>query len=369
MENSESVPLIPLRLGVQQRVLPAYRVPFFDALARACAGGLGLFAGQPRALEMIEAGASPQMAQLSPAQNRHLLPGPLYLCWQGGLLDWLNRWQPEVLVVEANPRYLTTPAAVRWMHARRRAVIGWGLGAPPSAGLRAAVRRRFLGQFDAMVAYSRQGAAQYVAAGLPAERVFVAPNAVAARPQDAPPTRPAGYAGGRPTLLFVGRLQARKRLDLLLNACANLPQGLRPRLWVVGDGPVRPELEALAAQVHPETQFFGARHGPDLEAYFSAADLFVLPGTGGLAVQQAMAFGLPVVVAEGDGTQNDLVRPLNGWQVAPGSQAMLTQTLAQALADPARLRRMGRESYRIVREEINLENMVAAFAAAVRSVA
>ena len=40
--------LIPLRLGLVQRVLPSYRVPFFDALARACAGGLGLFAGQPR---------------------------------------------------------------------------------------------------------------------------------------------------------------------------------------------------------------------------------------------------------------------------------------------------------------------------------
>jgi len=369
MEKSGANVLIPLRLGLVQRVLPAYRVPFFDALARACAGGLGLFAGQPRPAEMIETGAQPQAAQLFAARNRHLLRGPLYLCWQSGLQDWLNTWQPDVLIVEANPRYLALPGAVRWMHARRRAVIGWGLGAPAlaSGGLRAAVRRRFLSQFDAMLAYSRQGAAQYVAAGLPASHVFVAPNAVTPCPQEPPPQRPAGYAGGRPTLLFVGRLQARKRIDLLLHACAGLPDELRPRLWVVGDGPARAECETLANRVFPETQFFGARHGLDLESYFSAADLFVLPGTGGLAVQQAMAFGLPVVVAEGDGTQSDLVRPLNGWQVAPGSLAALTQALAGALADPQRLRRMGRESYRIVREEINLETMVAAFAAAIRS--
>ena len=234
MENPATIPwLIPLRLGLVQRVLPAYRVPFFDTLARVCSGGLGLFAGQPRPSEMIETGAQPQSAQLFTARNRHLLSGSFYLCWQSGLLDWLNRWQPAVLVVEANPRYLALPAAIQWMHARRRAVIGWGLGAPASTGLRAAVRRRFLGQFDAMIAYSRQGAAQYVAAGLPAKRVFVAPNAVTARPHDPPPQRPEKYAGGRPTLLFVGRLQARKRIDLLLQACAGLPDDLKPRLWLV----------------------------------------------------------------------------------------------------------------------------------------
>ncbi|MEK6587597.1 MAG: hypothetical protein AABY97_01990, partial [Chloroflexota bacterium] len=41
------------RLAVQQRVLPAYRVPFFDQLARHCEGGLSLFAGEPRAREAI----------------------------------------------------------------------------------------------------------------------------------------------------------------------------------------------------------------------------------------------------------------------------------------------------------------------------
>ena len=91
------------------------------------------------------------------------------------------------------------------------------------------------------------------------------------------------------------------------------------------------------------------------------ADLFVLPGTGGLAVQQAMAYGLPVIVAQGDGTQDDLVRPGNGWQVPPDDLPALQACLEAALADPARLRQMGAESYRIVRDEINVEQMVAVF--------
>jgi glycosyltransferase involved in cell wall biosynthesis len=74
-----------------------------------------------------------------------------------------------------------------------------------------------------------------------------------------------------------------------------------------------------------------------------------------------MAHGLPVIVARGDGTQDDLVRSENGWQVPPDDLPMLTNTLRQALSDPVKLRQMGEVSYRIVSEEINIEHMVKIF--------
>jgi glycosyltransferase involved in cell wall biosynthesis len=135
----------------------------------------------------------------------------------------------------------------------------------------------------------------------------------------------------------------------------------------VGDGPEREALQALAQTVYPEAEFVGARHGAELGPYFAEADLFVLPGTGGLAVQEAMSHGLPVIVAKGDGTQDDLVRPQNGWQIPPDDFEALADTMKEALSDRARLRRMGAESYRIVREEINIERMVETFVAAVNS--
>jgi len=362
----------PGRLAIQQRVLPAYRAPFFDALAAACRGGLSVFAGQPLPGEQIATIDDLQAAEFVPARNRHFLnvSSPFYRCWQEGLLDWLERWQPDALVVEANPRYASTPLAVRWMHARQRPALGWGLGAPPLrgwlAGWRRAARGRFLRQLDGLIAYSQRGAGEYRALGLPAGRVFVAPNAAAPRPATPPPARPPGFQG-RPGVLFVGRLQARKRIDNLLRACAALPQAIQPRLWIVGDGPARPEFEALAESLYPLAEFTGARYGAELEAYFHAADLFALPGTGGLAVQQAMSYGLPVVVAQGDGTQDDLVRPENGWRIPPDDLSALAEALAEALADPARLRRMGSASYRIVAEEVNLERMVAVFVQALEN--
>ena len=362
------------RVGLVQRVLPEYRAPFFNALGQACPSGLEVFVGEPRPEEMIKTTATLESVHLCRGKNLHLFKNNLYLCVQLGLMRWLKSWDPDVLIVEANPRYLRTSAALRWMHRRGRPVIGWGLGAPPLSGplaaLRQAKRTRFIRQFDVLITYSQTGAEDYVRLGFSSDRIFVAVNAVAPPPAHPLPDRSIPAEGERGQVLFVGRLQARKQIDTLLKACAQLPGILQPQLVIVGDGPERNRLVDLAAQIYPRAVFTGALYGSDLEAQFLAADLFVLPGTGGLAIQQAMSYGLPVIAAQADGTQTDLVRPGNGWQIPPQDLPTLQSTLAEALADLPALRRMGAESFRIVSEEVNIEKMVSVFIQALkRSVA
>jgi len=355
------------RLALQQRVLPSYRVPFFDMLTQACDGGMSLFAGLPRADEGITNGKL-QIANYVPAKNIHIFNGSLYLCYQRGLIRWLENWNPDALIVEANPRYLATSSAINWMHSRERKVIGWGLGAPPLlgafSGLRQVRRIQFLNQFDALISYSRRGADEYAALGFPREKIFVAPNAVSPKPLSPFPVRPFAFKDNS-VILFVGRLQKRKRVDDLLRACSQMES--KPHLIIVGDGPEREHLESLAKQVYPSAEFIGAKHGAELKPYFTEADLFVLPGTGGLAVQEAMSYGLPIIVAKGDGTQDELVRESNGWQIAPDDYDALVNTMRLALSDAGRLRTMGEESYRSVHEEINLEKMVEVFVQALNS--
>jgi glycosyltransferase involved in cell wall biosynthesis len=359
----------PGRLGLIQRVLPGYRAPFFDALSAACAGGLSVFAGQPLLVESIATTDKLNVARFAQARNVHIFnpQHPLYFCYQRGLSGWLADWNPDALIIEANFRYLSSPAAMRWMKKRSRPVIGWGLGAPLSRGALSSLRKNFLFQFDALVAYSARGAEQYAGLGFPPAKIFVAPNAVAAKPAQPMPARAERF-DPQPVVLFVGRLQTRKRIPSLLKACAELPEQLKPRLVIIGDGPERKNLESLAAAIYPAAEFPGALHGPDLTPYFRAADLFALPGTGGLAVQEAMTYGLPVIVAQGDGTQDDLVRPQNGWQIQPDDDFALLLALQQALSDVTRLRQMGAESYRIVSDEINLEKMVGVFLDALNSI-
>jgi glycosyltransferase involved in cell wall biosynthesis len=88
---------------------------------------------------------------------------------------------------------------------------------------------------------------------------------------------------------------------------------------------------------------------------YAAADVFVLPSYGrdetwGLAVNEAMCLGRPVIVSSHVGCGPDLVRPeVNGLVFPAGEVAALAGALRKALADPARLKTWGRQSREIIR--------------------
>jgi len=369
----------PGKLGIQQRLLPNYRVGFFDSLAGHCTGRLEVIAGQPGPYEAVHEAKELRLAKKVMCRNLHFLSAssPYYLLWQKGLINWLKNFDPDLLVIEANYRYLSTRLAIRWMHNRGKPVVGWGLGVrQPGGGIHRFrgiayvhdwLSRSLLNSCDGLISYSKKGVNEYRSIGFPAERIFHAPNAVMPRPDWPLPNRSLAK-DKQATVLFVGRLQDRKRIDNLIMACANLSKVIQPKVWIVGEGPARRKLESLANSLYPYVEFFGELHGDQVRPYFESADLFVLPGTGGLAVQEAMAYGLPIVAAEGDGTQNELVRQQNGWLLPSNDIKALTNALRKALSDRSQLQLMGRESYRIVSEEYNLEIMIERFVEALRSI-
>ncbi len=224
------------------------------------------------------------------------------------------------------------------MHDAGRPVIGWGLGAPPITGWLAEFRRSrrsaFLKQFDALIAYSRRGAAEYAAGGRCRASAFSLPPIPSSprptratrsrrRSQDVP-NHPLCRKAAAPQTrrLVAARLCRAHRLPAALDHCRRRPRALAAPVT----GPARsiPPRNSSA----PDTE-------PSWNPYFARADLFVLPGTGGLAVQQAMAHALPVIVARGDGTQDDLVRDGNGWQIPADDYAALVDAIRGALGRQA----------------------------------
>lgn len=354
-----------IRLAIQQRVIPHYRVPFLEMLSQQPEIELGVIAGAARPEEMIASVDNLPGIDFHFTRNIHISKGKSYLCFQPQFLKWTRNWQPDVLIVEANPRYRSTPAVMRWMKNQNKPVIGWGLGVPQNTGvfsfLRNYSRTHFLQSFSNIISYSQKGAQQYIQAGFKHNNVFVAMNATAPAPTDTPPVRKVWGDDYKPILLYVGRLQTRKKLNTLIEVCAQLPERIQPRLWIVGDGSVRTELESQAAQTYPNTKFWGEKFGEELDTIFNQADLFVLPGTGGLAVQQAMAHALPVIVAEGDGTQTDLVNDENGWNISPKNPQVLLNAISSALNNPERLRQKGLAAYQTVKTNVNIDQMVSVF--------
>jgi glycosyltransferase involved in cell wall biosynthesis len=358
---------LPHRVGIQQRVLPAYRAAFFDSLARALPGKLTVFAGTPGAREGIGQAQSLRRAEWIRAANRTIGAGRLSALRQGGWREWVEAADPELLILEANPRYLSNASLMRWMNRRGRPAIGWSLG---PVGYPAPLRgwvRSFYQKFSALIVYGRNGADAFRKFGIPGAKIFVAPNAVESdtaekllvRPRAREEARARLGLDSRPAVLFVGRLQKRKRVDSLLRACAKLG----------GAWPDRARRARAAAEMFPSARFTGEMRGEALGGCFLAADLFILPGTGGLALQEAMLYGKPVAAAEADGSQRDLIREgENGWMLPPGDEEELLRVLREALADPQRLERMGAASRALVRKTATMDKMVEGFLSAMRFV-
>lgn len=144
-------------------------------------------------------------------------------------------------------------------------------------------------------------------------------------------------------VLFVGRLVEKKGVDVLLRALARVPEA---GAVVVGDGPSRSALEALAAELGlgGRARFLGQRDRAGVMAELARAALVALPsqvGAGGdqdgtpVVLGEAMAAGVPVVASDLGGLAEHVADGTSGWLVAPGSVDELAGALRAAVADPA----------------------------------
>ena len=137
----------------------------------------------------------------------------------------------------------------------------------------------------------------------------------------------------RMTFLYVGGLFKEKQVDLLIECFKILREDLPETcLWVIGDGPMRTELEMMADVNNTKDIIFFGRIEKGVEQYFAAADFFVLPGVGGLALNQAMLWGTPCIVSEADGTENDLVHDgITGFRFVKDNKRSLIDAMKKAI--------------------------------------
>src|SRR5205814_1609538 len=112
-------------------------------------------------------------------------------------------------------------------------------------------------------------------------------------------------------LLFSGKLNPTKNTQVVLKALAQLPERDRVTFIVLGDGPDRAWIEREGKKLLGDSFLLaGFKNQSELAPYFKAADVFVLPSlyeTWGLVVNEAMHFGLPVIVSDAVGCAADLV--------------------------------------------------------------
>lgn len=168
--------------------------------------------------------------------------------------------------------------------------------------------------------------------------------------------------GERPVVLFVGRLIYYKGADVLIRAMADVDADL----VMIGRGPLRPELDALADSlgISGRVGFVEPVGDDDLAAWYHAADIFCLPSVArseafGLVQLEAHAAGTPVVSTQLT-TGVPFVNPdgVTGLTVPPGDVPALAEALRTLVTDDALRLRLGAQAAERAVRDFTIERMV-----------
>jgi phosphatidylinositol alpha-mannosyltransferase len=164
-------------------------------------------------------------------------------------------------------------------------------------------------------------------------------------------------ADGRPTVLFVGRLEKRKGLKFLLRAWPKvLERQPNARLVVVGRGRPLEGYRRFAARQGwspSDVVFAGYVAAEDLPRYYQSCDVFCAPNTGqesfGIVLLEAMAAGAPIVASDIPGYRDVVSDGEQGLLVEPKNPGAIADAVLRLLANPelrANMRRAGQEKAR-----------------------
>ena len=370
----------PLRLAISQRFLTAYREDFFYEVSQVEDLEVMVFFGDRDAQKHAKFASTKKELRFAHRRLKTVsavFPGFGYLnqlFFSPGILSAVRRFRPDVILTEGTSNIANNLLICPYAWWTRTPYLWWDLGKirgqhrenPTRRFLYPLIRfcyRRAAGIF----AYSGYARDFFVEQGIPPQKIVVSGNTV--RVERFFPHLDAHREGGRRirkalgfedklVFLAVGGMDGGKGFDLLIGAFEELArENDHIALMMVGDGDERPLLEDLA-DGHPRIHFAGAQY-EKVGDYFAAGNVMVMPGLGGLAVNEAMAFGLPVIAGPADGTELDLVIPgKTGFLTGLGDLEGLKHHMRWCMENPEKAAFLGQNAQDLIREKYTLAHMV-----------
>lgn len=348
-----------MRVTLVTNIVSPYRIPVFGALARELGDDfdvLCLARGEGNRDWRFDPSILPFRVSVLPGVQFRGRRPDRFIHLNAGLLAAFARRRPDVVVMLGfdQPALLEAFAVaplfgakvVLWSGAHARSVQS-------TSRVVAGLRRFAVQRSDAFLTYGTAATEYLVAQGAPADRIVTGRNAVDVGMFRREPHLEAAKAlrtrlglDGKVVLLYVGQLIARKGLDTVIAALADVPE---VHLVAVGAGPDRAELEALAwRHCSGRAHFAGSVPYAELPAWYAAADVAVMPSrveVWGLVLNEAMAAGLPVLSSRTAGATRDLVEDgIHGFAIDPDDPHDVARRLRTLADDPELRARAGRAS-------------------------
>ena len=382
------------KVVIVQEVIPEYRIPIFQKLADIPSIDLEVVATRPhhsrgkssKDIEYSGEFKEVRMRMWAPVLRQRRLTIIPYLGF------YVLKNKPDVVILSSifQPVIINFPIWLLLKLAGAK-LIRWScLGykdpdecsvADPVGRLMMWLKKKMFrwNYADAELAYS-EFTAHYLHAhmNVPKERIFVAYNSIDTDALNAVletcKTTPPILPGNNHRIIFIGRLLKRKRVDILLKAFQMVNKKLPDsELLIIGDGPERQRLECMVQELSIEknVKFLGAIYDKVLKGkYMMVSSVFVLPGLGGLSINEAMCFGLPVVCSIGDGTEKQLVYDgVTGYLANDSDANDYAEKICAILQDDKLRVAMSEHARAIIQDKVNIWSMISGFQDALRYVA
>lgn len=365
------------RVVVLQRIVPSYRMPVFRRLASEL--GWQIVFGRNVSNENLALGAGESFLHAVDFKRWSGNGSSRYVVPTRHIID---TFKPDAIVAEGALGLTST-----WELGARRAFRGplllfWTIGYDPNRprerGNMALWQWPYVAAYapaDALILYGRDGA-DFLRRFYANKPMFLAQNTidVEALQRHRDQATPVAKIG-RPELITIGRLNANKNVPSLVRSFLKFRQRFPDAgLKIIGDGPDRANVEAAAGdQLGKSVRLVGASFDEaETARHMLSADLFVMAGRIGLAINHALAYDLPVMAFERvpSGPQHGseigyLVEGVTGFYVRDASEDGFSRKLIDVFANGNDWKERLRPALRdYVQRHLVLDRMVDGFRAA-----
>lgn len=295
-----------------QRYIPHYRWPIWDRLSRALKDELVLCYGDPPP-DSSHLDASGKTTGIETCKLNNFWISNETAVWQPFLRPFRQYKLPEVVISEHNIRLLSLIPLIVYCRVKKIPIILHGHGGSRkrdvvhSTSLVDVYHRWLVRICDAYICYT-DNIKEQLSNFVSREKLFVARNTLDTNTLfdllreleviGKYKIRERLKLNSEYYVVFIGRLIPEKEVDFLLDVMRILQDdGIKIGLLIIGNGPERENLEKYAhKKLIKDVNFLGAMAEWEASApYIFAADLMVIPGYVGLAVNHSLCFGLPVI--------------------------------------------------------------------------
>ncbi|QSA98932.1 glycosyltransferase family 4 protein [Methylococcus sp. EFPC2] len=366
-----------ISLTIIQRVLPHYRVPFFEGLNSELEKKgvrLTLLAGREKP-GTVPRSVNVDYQWLQWVENTYFDVGRYELVWQHCLNKTISS---DLVIIEQANRLLINYCllALRTVRSRPR-IAYWGHGknhqATKDDNYSENIKALLISQIDWWFAYTEETGAYVNSLGVPREKITIVDNAIDTErlvrgaglvsPDELSILRRKLNINSSQVGIYCGGMYEGKRIEFLMDAAAQLRTKIPDfHLILIGDGPQQNLVERAAMQ-WPWIHYVGPKFGTDIIPYFLLSKLALMPGLVGLGVLDSFALGTPLVTTNIPYHSPEigyLESGING-VISDNHVSDYVRRVAEIMNSDILLNRL-RDGCSVAKQRYTLENMIARYA-------